>query len=79
MTFTFFDQSASALSPGAITVESSAAFQHFFGGSDLGGVFGLHAFFPVHGNPAQVDSVQIEIVNSAGTLQTGKVRFTTTP
>jgi hypothetical protein len=42
-------------------------------------VFGLHAFFPVTGNPAQVDSVQIEMVNSAGSLQTGKVRFTTTP
>ena len=77
--FTFFDQSATALSPGPIAVESSAAFQQFFGKSDLGGVFGLHAFFPVMGNPAQVDSVQIEFVNSAGSLQTGKVRFTTTP
>jgi hypothetical protein len=77
MTFTFFDQSASALSPGAITVDSSAAFRQFFGSSDLGGVFGLHAFFPVIGNPAQVDSVQIAIVNSAGTVQTEKVRFTT--
>jgi hypothetical protein len=79
MTFTFFDQNASALNPGAITVESAATFQQFFGSSDLGGVFGLHAFFPVNGNPAQVDSVQIEIVNAAGSLQSGKVRFTSTP
>jgi len=77
--FTFFDQNATALSPGAITVASAGAFQQFFESSDLGGVFGLHAFFPVTGNPAQVDSVQIEMVNSAGSMQTGKVRFTTTP
>ncbi len=76
ITFTFFDPGGKALSPGAITVDSSAAFQQFFSSSDLGGLFALHAFIPVMGNPAQVDSMEVKIVNSAGAAQTGRLRFT---
>ncbi|PYT32993.1 MAG: hypothetical protein DMG58_08950, partial [Acidobacteria bacterium] len=54
ITFTFFDQGGTTLSPGAITVDGFAAFQQFFAASDLGGVFALHAFISVMGNPAQV-------------------------
>jgi hypothetical protein len=46
MAFTFFDQNGTALPPGPISVDGSGAFLRFFGSSDLGGVFGLHAFFP---------------------------------
>jgi len=77
LTFTFYDQAGSALSPGAITVDGAAAFQQYFAPSTLGGVFGLHAFFPVHGNPGQVDSVEIQLVNAMGTAKTGRLRFTT--
>jgi hypothetical protein len=77
MTFTFFDQSGATLTPGAITVDGIAAFQQYFYSSDEGGVFALHAFFPVTGNPAQVDSVEVQIVNSVGTARTAKLRFTT--
>jgi len=77
MTFTFYDQSGATLTPGAITVNSLAAFQQYFYASNEGGVFALHAFFPVTGNPAQVDSVKVQIVNSAGTASTAKLRFTT--
>ncbi len=76
ITFTFFDQNGNTLSPDAITVDSSAAFQQFFSSSDLGGLFALHAFIPVMGKPAQVDSVEVKIVNSAGIAQTGRLRFT---
>jgi hypothetical protein len=77
LTFTFFDQGGNALSPGAITVDGAAAFQQYFAPSTVGGVFGLHAFFPVHGNPGQVESVEIQLVNSMGTAKTGRLRFTT--
>jgi hypothetical protein len=77
LTYTFFDQTGATLPPGAITIDSSASFQQFFSSSDLGGVFSLHGFFPVIGNPNQVDSVEVSILNSAGTAQTGKLQFTT--
>jgi hypothetical protein len=59
-----------------MTLDNTAAFQQFFAASDLGGLFALQAFFPVNGNPAQVDSVEVKIVNSAGTAKTEKVLFT---
>jgi hypothetical protein len=77
LTFKFYDQSGNLLSPGAMTVDSSSAFQQFFGSSDLGGVFSLHAFFPVTGNPNQVESVDVGMINSVGTVETGLVHFTT--
>jgi hypothetical protein len=76
ITFTFFDQGGRALNPGAMTVDSAAAFQQFFDSSDLGGVFALHAFIPVIGNPAQVAAVEVKIANAAGTAQTGRLPFT---
>lgn len=77
MTFTFFDQGGTQLPPGAISVDASGALGQFFASSDLGGVFSLHAFFPVNGNPAQVASVEVEMTNSAGTAQTARLPFTT--
>jgi hypothetical protein len=77
MTFTFFDQSGASLPPGAITVDASAALAQFFASSDLGGVFSLHAFFPVNGNPAQVGSMEVKMTNSSGTAQTARLPFTT--
>ena len=76
LSFTFYDQNGSILRPGTIVLDGSAAFQQYFSSSDLGGVFGLHAFFPVFGSSALVDSVDIGLVNSAGTVQTGKIKFT---
>jgi hypothetical protein len=77
MTFTFFDQKGTPLPPGAITVDASAALRQFFASSDRGGVFSLHAFFPVNGNPNQVASVEVEMTNSSGTAQTARLPFTT--
>jgi hypothetical protein len=77
MTFTFFDQNGTTLPPGPIAVDGSGAFVQFFGSSDLGGVFKMHAFFPVTGNPNQVGSVEVDITNSAGTARTARLQFTT--
>jgi len=77
MTFTFRDANGATLNGGPITVAATTDFQEFFATSDDGGMFALHAFFPVTaGNPAQVDSVEIQITNSAGTTPTSKVYFT---
>ena len=50
LTFTFYDQGGSEISPGNIPVSAASAFESYFGGSNLGGVFGLTAFFPVTGD-----------------------------
>ncbi len=78
VTFTFLDVNGAVLSGGAIAVDTTAAFQQFFVSSDEGGVFALDAFFPVTaGTPSQVDSVEIQVKNSAGTTPTTKLYFTT--
>lgn len=77
MTFMFLDANGATLGGGSITKDESTDFQQFFATSDEGGTFALHAFFPVTaGNPAQVDSVEIQIANTAGTSPTTKVYFT---
>ena len=76
ITFTCFDQSGTALNPGAITIAASAAFQQFFASSDLGGVFALHAFIPVIGSAARVAAVEVQFTNAAGTAQTSRLRVT---
>jgi hypothetical protein len=78
MIFTFFDQNGNAFSPGAMTVDSSSAFQTFFASSDEGGMFALQAFFPVTvGTPSLVNSVDVQFVNSTGTSPAAKLYFTT--
>jgi hypothetical protein len=59
-------------------LDTAADFQQFFASSDEGGVFALDAFFPVTaGMPSQVDSVEIQMVNAAGTTPTTRLYFTT--
>jgi hypothetical protein len=78
VTFTFLDVNGAVLSGGAIAMDTAADFQQFFASSDEGGVFALDAFFPVTaGMPSQVDSVEIQVVNSAGTTPTTRLYFTT--
>ena len=78
VTFTFLDVHGAVLSGGAIAVDTAADFQQFFASSDEGGVFALNAFFPVTaGMPAQVDSVEIQMVNAVGTAPTTRLYFTT--
>src|SRR5262249_11659843 len=56
--FTFHDATGATLGGGPITVDGTADFGAFFASSQEGGLFALHAFFPVSaGNPDQVNSV----------------------
>ena len=75
LVFRFYNQSGSEISPGDIPWDGSAAFQQYFAASTLGGVFGLHAFFPVNGDSNQVTAAEVQITNSAGTAQTAKITF----
>jgi hypothetical protein len=78
LTFTFLDATGATLNGGPITVDGTTGFQQFFPTSNDGGMFALHAFFPVTaGNPAQVNAVEIQVTNSAGVSPTTKVYFTT--
>jgi hypothetical protein len=74
--FTFYGSSGQTISPGIIQVDGAQAFQQYFAGSALGGVFGLSALFPVTGgDPSQVTAAVIQLTNSVGTTSTSRVNF----
>ncbi len=73
--FTFYDASGNAIAPGNITVAAATSFQQYFAGSMLGGVFGLHALFPITGDANQVVAALVQISNSAGTVQSARIDF----
>ena len=75
LVFSFFDSSGKAIAPGDITVDATSAYQQYFAGSDLAGVFGLHALFPVNGDSHQVVAAIVELANSVGTVQSAKITF----
>jgi hypothetical protein len=67
LSFTFYNTSGQAISPGALTVNAASNFQqYFFNNNQGGGVFALQATFPVNGDVTQIGSVTAIITNSAG-------------
>lgn len=64
--FKFLDSAGRALGAGEMTADVSALFQQYFEHAELGGMFILRASFPVTGDPTQVDTVEVELANSAG-------------
>jgi hypothetical protein len=75
LVFSFFNASGQAIAPGNITVSTGSAFQQYYAGSDMAGVFGVSALFPVTGDSNQVVSAIVQIVNSAGTVQSATITF----
>jgi len=75
LVFTFFNSSGATIAPGNIAVNAASAFQGYFPGSDLGGVFGLTAFFPVTGDADDVVAAVVQLTNSAGAAQTDQISF----
>jgi hypothetical protein len=67
ISFTFRDRGGQALGTGAIRADATSAFQHHFETANAGGLFFLRAVFPVAGAIAQIDSVDVEMPNTAGT------------
>lgn len=75
LSFTFFDGSGVAVAPGAIRVEVAEAFRRYFAEGGAGGTFLLRAIFPVTGAAERIETVEVELVNAAGTARTGPVSF----
>ncbi len=66
LVFTFRDRGGRALGSGAVRADATMAFRKHFETSNAGGLFFLRAVFPVSGAIAEVDSVDVEMPNSAG-------------
>ncbi len=73
--FSFFDSSGAAIAPGEITLDAASAFQAYFGASDMAGVFGVTALFPITGDSYKVTAATVRIVNVAGSVQSAGVTF----
>ncbi len=67
LVFTFRDRDGQALGTGAIRADAASAFQRHFETANAGGLFFLRAVFPVAGAIAQIDSVDVDMPNTAGT------------
>jgi hypothetical protein len=75
VTYTFFDAAGGAIPPGAIALDSTAAFASYFASSDAAGAFLLRAVFPVTGDLSRIASFEVQIANSAGTAKSGRQNF----
>lgn len=75
LVFNFFDSSGNAISPANITVAAGTAFGQYFADSEMAGVFGLSAFFPVNGNSNDVVAALVQLTNSVGSVQSLKITF----
>ena len=73
--FTFFNSSGQTIAPGNIDVSAASAFAQYFAGSDLGGVFGIAALFPVTGDSDDVVAAQVQLTNSQGSVQSTQINF----
>ncbi|MGE5567822.1 MAG: choice-of-anchor D domain-containing protein [Rhodospirillales bacterium] len=68
LAFTFRDRAGQALGSDPIRADAAAAFAHHFETANVGGLFFLRAVFPVTGAITQIDSVDVEMQNSAGAV-----------
>jgi hypothetical protein len=73
--FSFFNSSGAVIQPSPIAVDEGTAFQQYFAGSNLGGVFGVDALFPVNGDSDLVVAASVQITNSMGTVQSASITF----
>ncbi|MFN7992967.1 MAG: choice-of-anchor D domain-containing protein [Bryobacteraceae bacterium] len=75
LVFRFFDSSGALIPPGDIAVDKSADFRNYFGTSDLAGIFGLHALFPISGDATRVVAVEVQLTNSVAESKTSRITF----
>jgi len=75
VSFTFRDASGTELGAGMLTSDVTSAFQQYFQNPEAGGNFVLRGAFSVSGDATQVKSVDVGMVNSAGT-GTGSAKIT---
>lgn len=74
ISFTFYLKSGQAAAPGRIDADVRTAFAEYYK-TVSGSTFTLRAHFPVSGTHTELGSVEVEVVNSAGSVSTGRLRF----
>lgn len=74
ISFTFYLKSGQAAAPGRIDVDVRSAFKDYYK-TVSGSAFTLRAHFPVSGTHTELESVEVEVLNSAGSASTGRLRF----
>ncbi len=74
ISFTFYLKSGQPAAPGRIDVDVRQAFSDYFQ-TVTGSAFLLRAHFPVSGTFTELDSVEVEVANSAGVTRTGRLRL----
>jgi hypothetical protein len=72
--FTFYLKSGQPASPGRMDADVTENFRAFFR-NNATGAFQLRAGFPVSGTVTELDGVEVELINSQGARQTGRLRF----
>jgi hypothetical protein len=66
VTFRFLDKSGLTITGGSVTADVSPVFATYFAHPEAGGQFVLRAAFPIVGDSTQLRSVEVELVNAAG-------------
>jgi hypothetical protein len=56
-------------------MDAGTDFARYFSTSDLGGVFLLHAIFPVTGDASRIASCDVSLTNAAGNSKTPRISF----
>jgi hypothetical protein len=74
VTFTFFDANGNPIAPGAMQINSAAAFAGYFQNS-AGGTFLLKAVFPITGDATQIKAFEADLSNSAGITRGPETNF----
>ena len=72
MNFRFADRAGNPLGS-VFTVTPENEWKSYFQSSGMGGVFRLRAVFPVAGDASLVSSVTVEIANTVGRTEVGKL------
>ncbi|GEM_PF-858076 len=72
--FTFFLKTGQPANPGRIESDITQPFSTYFK-TITGSAFTLRANFPVSGTFSELEGVEVEITNAAGTRQSGRLRF----
>lgn len=73
LVFTFYDRQGRPVDPGPIAADAASEFRRYFESSDVGGLFTLRATFPVTGDAALINAVNLEIGNAVGTARAERI------
>jgi hypothetical protein len=75
LAFTFYDKSGRVVGAGPVRSDAASVFAQYFRNSTIGGLFALQALFPIAGNPADIERLDVELFNSVGSPPPIKISF----